>query len=67
MMGTGTETDPNTITMNWNFADPMTGKLSKVKTITKIVDANNHTFTWYTLDGKKEVKSMEIAYVRSGS
>jgi len=67
MMGTGTETDPNTITMNFSYADPMTGKMTKVKTVTKITDANNHTFTWYTLDGKKEVKSMEIAYVRSGS
>jgi hypothetical protein len=67
MMGTGKETDPSTITMNWSFADPMTGKVTKTKSVTKIVDANNHTFTFYTSDGKKEVKSMEIAYVRSGS
>jgi uncharacterized protein DUF1579 len=67
MMGTGKETDPSTITMNWTYADPMTGKVTKVKTITKIVDANNHTFTWYNQGGGKEVKTMEIAYVRSGS
>lgn len=67
MMGIGKETDPNTLTMNWTMADPMTGKNTKVKTVTKIVDANNHTFTFYTVDGGKEVKTMEIAYVRSGS
>jgi len=67
MMGTGLETDPNTITMNWAYTDPMTGKPTKVKTITKIVDANKHTFTWYTMDGGKEIKSFEIEYVRAGS
>jgi hypothetical protein len=67
MMGTGKETDPSTITMNWSYADPVTGKMTKVKTVTKITDANNHTFTWYNMDGKKETKTMEIAYVRSGS
>ena len=67
MMGTGKESDPNMITMNWSYTDPVSGKTTKVKTVTKIVDANNHTFTWYNLDGGKEAKMMEIAYVRSGS
>jgi uncharacterized protein DUF1579 len=67
MMGTGTETDPNTITMTYNYVDPMTGKPTKVKTITKIIDASKHTFTWYTIEGGKEIKSFEIEYVRTGS
>ena len=67
MMGSGKETDPNTITLNWDYVEPVTGKKTKAKTVTQIVDANKHSFTWYTMDGGKEKKMFEIEYVRAGS
>ena len=67
IMGTGKETDASTIAMDWNYIDPMTKKPTKVKTVTKIVDANKHTFTWFNIEKGKEVKAFEIEYVRAGS
>jgi len=73
-MGTGIETGVGTadasgkvITMNATMNDPVTGKPTKSRMVTTIIDDNHHTFEMYgTPPGvKKEMKVMTIDYQRS--
>jgi hypothetical protein len=54
----------NTITMFNEHTDAMTGKTIKAKTVTEFVDDNKHFFYWYVLEDDKEIKQMEMEYVR---
>ena len=72
-MGTGIMTSTGTadatgkvITWIGTMSDPMTGKVSKSRMVTTIVDDDHHTFEMYgTPPGaKKEVKMMTIEYSR---
>jgi Protein of unknown function (DUF1579) len=52
-------------TMLSDMDDFMTGKVMKVRAVTRIVDANQHVFEMYGPDPKgKEFKMMEIVYTR---
>ena len=53
--------------VNWTGeeSDPMTGKLTKVRMVTRYADDNHYTFEMYLKDpAGKEYKAMEIAYER---
>jgi hypothetical protein len=72
-MGTGIMTSVGTadasgkvITWAGTMSDPMTGKVSKSRMITTVVDDNRHTFEMYNVPpgAKKEMKTMTIEYVR---
>jgi uncharacterized protein DUF1579 len=72
-MGTGIMTSVGTSdatgkVINWNATmnDPVTGKASKSRMITTIVDNDHHTFEMFGVPpgGKKEKKMMTIDYVR---
>jgi hypothetical protein len=72
-MGTGIMTSVGTadaagkvITWVGTMSDPMTGKASKERMVTTIVDDNHHTFEMYTVPpgAKKEMKTMTIEYSR---
>ena len=72
-MGTGIMTSVGTAdasgkVINWNATmnDPVTGKASKSRMITTIVDNDHHTFEMFGVPhgGKKETKMMTIDYVR---
>jgi uncharacterized protein DUF1579 len=73
-MGTGIMTSQGTIdaagkVIAWTgeSSDPMTGKPSKVRMVTRLTDDDHHTFEMYARgpDGK-EMKMMEISYTRKG-
>jgi hypothetical protein len=52
-------------TMTSEVDDFMTGKAMKTREVTRIVDANHHTFEMYGPDPKgKEFKMMEMTYTR---
>jgi hypothetical protein len=72
-MGTGIMTSQGTadasgkvITLIGTVSDPVTGKPSKVRLVTTIVDDDHHTFDYYSVPpgGKKEMKTMIIADTR---
>ena len=72
-MGTGIETmqgtaDASGKVINWiaTMSDPLTGKLSKNRMVTTIVDGDHHTLEMYTVPpgAKKEMKTMTIEYTR---
>jgi hypothetical protein len=72
-MGTGIMTSVGTSdatgkVINWNATmnDPVTGKASKSRMITTIVDNDHHTFEMFGVPpgAKKEAKMMTIEYVR---
>jgi hypothetical protein len=48
------------------MSDPMTGKPSKARMVTTVVDDSRHTFEMYSTPpgAKKEMKTMTIEYVR---
>ena len=54
--------------VNWTgqSADPMTGKMTKYRMVTRYTDDDHHAYEMYikTPDGKGEYKTMEIAYAR---
>jgi len=54
------------ITWNGTMSDPATGKSSKARMVTTVVDDNHHTFDMYAVPpgAKKEMKTMTIEYVR---
>ena len=54
------------LTMSMKMADPMTGKETTTRTVTRIESDAKHVFEMYEVapDGK-EFKSMEIVYTRS--
>jgi len=71
-MGTGIMTSQGTPdasgnVLNWmgESADPMTGKMTRYRMVTRFVDNDHHTFEMYmkSPDGK-EFKTMEISYER---
>ena len=72
-MGTGIMSSQGTpdasgSVVNWigENSDPMTGKTSKVRMVTRFLDDNHHVFEMYIKDpAGKEYKTMEIAYERS--
>jgi len=72
-MGTGIMTSTGTAdasgkVINWvgTMSDPMTGKPSKERMITKFVDDNHYTYEMYGTPpgGKKEMKMLTIEYSR---
>ena len=67
MTSTGTA-DPSGKVINWNgtMSDPVTGKASKARMISTVIDDNHHTFEMYSVPpgAKKEAKTMTIDYVR---
>jgi hypothetical protein len=72
-MGTGIMTSQGTadasgkvITFIGTMSDPVTGKPSKSRMVTTIVDDDHHTFDMYAVPpgGKKEMKTMSIEYTR---
>jgi hypothetical protein len=72
-MGTGIMTSQGTsdasgkvITFIGTMSDPVTGKPSKARMVTTIVDDDHHTFDMYAVPpgGKKEMKTMTIEYSR---
>lgn len=67
MMSSGGQVDPTgkVITVNMNMDDPMTKKQVPYKMVTKIVDANKHTFTMTAVRDGKEVTEMEMTYTRA--
>jgi hypothetical protein len=56
--------DGKQITQTMDYVDPMTKKATKVKTILSFDGPDNASFTWYSLEGDKETKSMEMIYTR---
>lgn len=67
MMSTGGQVDPTgkIITVNMNLDDPFTKKPVPYKMVTKIVDANKHTFSMTAVRDGKEVTEMEMTYTRA--
>jgi len=72
-MGTGIMTSEGTADasgkiVNWTgqSSDPMTGKLARLRMVTRFVDDDHHVFEMYARspDGKQEFKTMEITYER---
>ena len=71
-MSTGIMTSEGTadstgILLMWTgqMADPMTGKLEKLRMTTRFIDDNKHVFTMYMKGpDKKEFQTMEITYER---
>ena len=67
MTSTGTpDASGKVITWVGVMSDPMTGKASKERMVTTIVDNDHHTFEMYGTPpgGKKEMKMMTIEYSR---
>ena len=67
MTSTGTaDASGKVITWAGVMSDPMTGKASKERMVTTIVDNDHHTFEMYGTPpgGKKEMKMMTIEYSR---
>jgi hypothetical protein len=67
MFGAGTcDANGTTWTMTSDMADPMTGKMLKTRSVTKVVDADHISFEMYAPgpDGK-EAKMMEIIATRT--
>jgi hypothetical protein len=68
MTGVGTaDASGKVLTMIGTMNDPMTGKPSKSRMVTTIIDDDHHTFEMFGTPpgGKKEVKMMTIDYVRA--
>jgi uncharacterized protein DUF1579 len=72
-MGTGIMTSTGTAdasgkVINWSgvMSDPITGKSSKERMVTTVIDDNHHTLEMYSTPpgAKKEMKTMSIDYVR---
>lgn len=72
-MGTGIETmqgtaDASGKVINWigTMSDPVTGKPSRNRMVTTIVDDDHHTLDMYSVPpgAKKEMKTMTIEYTR---
>jgi hypothetical protein len=72
-MGTGIMTSQGTsdasgkvLTFIGTMSDPVTGKASKSRMVTTIVDGDHHTLDMYAVPpgGKKEMKTMTIEYTR---
>lgn len=73
-MGTGIMTSVGTAdksgkVINWTSTmnDPVTGKATKSRIVTTVIDDNHHTVEMFGLPpgGKKEMKMMTIDYVRN--
>lgn len=65
MMSGAGKKDGDTITMESNYTDPMTGEPSWTRMVTEIQDADHYTFTMYGKIDGKETKMMEASYSRS--
>ena len=72
-MGTGIMTSTGTadasgkvITWSGVMSDPITGKATKARMITTVLDDNHHTYEMFNTPpgAKKEMKTMSIDYVR---
>ncbi len=59
--------DPATKTLTYygNMVDPMTGKETKVKSVSSYEGQDKMLFEMFTVDGTKEIKNMSIVYTRS--
>ena len=67
MMSNGGKADPTgkVLTVNMNMDDPVSKKSIPYKMVTKIVDANKHTFSMIGVHEGKETTEMEITYTRA--
>lgn len=66
MMMEGTfDADANTLTYVADY-EAMPGMKTKVREAITMTDQNHHTMSWFEHRGDKEVKTMEITYIRSG-
>jgi hypothetical protein len=65
-VSSGGSYDPatKTLTITSSFDDPMTGKPTPVKMVTRIVDPNKHVFTMVGNHDGKDFTEMEITYTR---
>lgn len=56
----------NSLTLHAEFLDPMSGKMTKMRMVTRIVDADTHVAEFYQPgpDGQ-EFKGMELTYTRT--
>jgi len=63
MTGSG-EGANGTINVTFDFVDPMSKQKVTAKGVTKVIDANKHTFTMYMMMDGKEMKAMEAEYTR---
>jgi hypothetical protein len=70
-MGTGIEhgvghmdKDGKVLTFHHEEIDPLTGKMSKGKDVTTIIDNDNFKTEFYKVEGDKEIKMMDVFYKR---
>lgn len=56
--------ESNTMETKGLMTDPMTGEMLEVRQVLTYIDADTHKFEMYMVAGGKEMKSMEITYVR---
>ncbi len=56
--------DGKQIVQYMDYVDPMTKKATKVKTVLAFEGPDDASFRWYSLDGDKETKTMEMIYTR---
>ena len=69
-MGTGMmisrgHREDNELTLRGEFLDPMGKQKMKLRTVTRVVDKDQHVFEYYlTVPNMGEIKQMEIVYVR---
>lgn len=54
-------------TYKFTTADPMSGNVKEIKTVTLIKSDDEHVFEWYEKSEAGLVKTMEIVYTRAGS
>jgi hypothetical protein len=60
--------DGDTLTVQGEYADPMSGQTMQVRAVTRVVDEDHHVFQYFmTMPGASEQKSMEIVYTRKAS
>jgi len=65
MMTGGGKKEGDTITMESNYTDPLTGEKAWTKMVTAIQDKDHYTFTMYGKADGKETKMMEASYSRA--
>ena len=66
MISTGTaDAASKAITMNSTMDDPTTGKAMPLRSVTKIIDDNQHVYSMYGAYEGKEQLMMEITYTRA--
>jgi len=47
--------------------EPKPGQKTKVREVIKVIDSNHYNLEWYEEHGGREIKTIEIAYIRSSA